>query len=93
MRARYNETTAHILRCLLGGPKTVEEVSKECGSKYTTAGSILLRLFKQKSVVREKVKRGWVVIDRKEKVKRPRYVYLYEIAPKGRGRLRRIDEA
>lgn len=93
MRARWNETTERVLSSLEGGKSTAEGVSEGLKAGLSTVRTLLLRLTKQGNAEREKTQEGSVVIDREEGIERPRYVYLYSITEKGRGRLAYIRKS
>lgn len=90
MRNRYRESTLAILEFLARTQGTCQDVAAECGLGITNVGSLLLRLARMGHVDRQRARQGVVVIDKDEKITRPRYVYLYSITPKGSARLKWI---
>ncbi len=89
MRNRYNETTLEILGVLARAPATCPGIAKALRMHPTTVGSTLLRLFRHGNVAREKIREGKIVVDRDEKITRPRYVHVYRLTKKGHDRLQR----
>jgi len=92
---KYNETTAAILRILLKGHATVDEITEELGCSRSNVEMTILKLLRYQRVERERVTMNAPVIIRKaagrqKAVTRPRHVYVYSITESGESRLESI---
>ena len=92
MRARYSERTAKILLALARRSMTAEELSKAIRCRVGTVRSTLTRLVQYRQVSRERIQDGTVIVDKDEKIERPRHLYRYTITGKGHDRLERLTD-
>lgn len=92
MRARWNELVTKVLGKLSRESYTVAELADELKAGNNNISTTLLRLTDQGHVERERIEDGEILLDKDEKITRPRYVFRYSITDKGRGRLSRIAE-
>jgi len=92
MRARWNETSERILSFVAkkNGVK-VEDIAQHLGANPSNISTILLRMFRQGCVLRDRVQDGTIMIDRDEGVTHPRYVYVYSVTDRGMERLKYIS--
>ena len=90
MRARKNQTTVRILAELEKGSGTALEIAERLQEGTTKISTILLRLYQQGHVGRERIRQGVIVIDKDEGVVRPRHLFQYSINEKGKSRHERI---